>query len=63
MRNKLISLVLSVLLANFAASPVYSHSQNPDEARRIEKIKEGVRKLGTVGLRHASSSSFRMAEK
>ena len=46
MRKKFISIMLSVLLANLAAIPVYSHSQDPDEARRIEKIKEGVRKLG-----------------
>ena len=47
MRKKFISLMLSVLLANLAAIPVYSQSQNSDDARRIEKIKEGVRKLGT----------------
>ena len=46
MRKKFISIMLSVLLANLVAIPVYSHSQDPDEARRIEKIKEGVRKLG-----------------
>lgn len=47
MRNKVISLMLSVLLANLAASPVYSYSQDTDDARRIEKFKENVRKLGT----------------
>ena len=46
MIKKLLSLMLAGLLINVASMAVYARSQDDKQARRIEKIKEGVRKLG-----------------
>jgi small nuclear ribonucleoprotein (snRNP)-like protein len=47
MLRKLLSVMLSVLLINVAASAAHARSQGDKQSRRIEKIKENVRKLGT----------------
>jgi hypothetical protein len=46
MLKKFLSVMLTCLLINVAASAVHASSQDDKDARRIEKIKEGVRKLG-----------------
>jgi len=46
MLKKLLAVVLIAVLINLVAGPAYSRSQDDKQARRIEKIKENVRKLG-----------------
>jgi hypothetical protein len=46
MLKKLLSVLLTALLINLAGGAVYCRSQDDEQARRIEKIKENVRKLG-----------------
>jgi hypothetical protein len=46
MLKKLLSLMLTCLLINVAASAAYPRSHEDEIARRFEKIKEDVRKLG-----------------
>lgn len=46
MLKKVLSIVLTALLTNVAAGVVYARSQDDQEARRLEKIRESVRKLG-----------------
>ena len=46
MLKKFLSIMLSCLLMNVVASAVYANSQDDKEARRIQKIEKGVRKLG-----------------
>lgn len=47
MLKKVLSVLLIALFTNVAANAVYASSQDDQQARRIEKVKEGVRKLGT----------------
>ena len=46
MLKKLLSLLLTALLINVSANVVYARSQDDEQARRIEKIKDNVFKLG-----------------
>lgn len=46
MFKKLLSVILSCLLINVAASLAYASSQDDKHARRIEKVKKNVIKLG-----------------
>jgi hypothetical protein len=46
MLKKVISVVVIGLLINVTASGVYASSQDEKQTRRIEKIKENVRRLG-----------------
>ena len=46
MYKKILSVILSCLLINVAASVAYAGSQDDKQARRIEKVKENVLKLG-----------------
>jgi hypothetical protein len=47
MLKKILSILLVAVLTNVAANAVDAYSQDDQEARRIEKIKENVCKLGT----------------
>ncbi len=47
MLKKVLSIALVVLLFNVGVSVVYARPQDDKEARRIEKIKANVKKLGT----------------
>jgi hypothetical protein len=44
--KKLISILLAFLLTNVAVHAVYARSQDDAQARRTEKVRENVRKLG-----------------
>jgi hypothetical protein len=46
MLKRLFSLMLTALLINVAASAVSARSKDDEQARRIEKIRDNVRKLG-----------------
>ena len=46
MFKKILSVIVSCLLINVVASVAYAGSQDDKQARRIEKVKENVRKLG-----------------
>jgi hypothetical protein len=46
MLKKILSIALVALLFNVGVEVVYARSQEDKEARRIEKIKEKVKKLG-----------------
>lgn len=46
MLTKALSVALAALLSSITASAVYARSQDDQQTRRIEKIKESVRKLG-----------------
>jgi small nuclear ribonucleoprotein (snRNP)-like protein len=46
MFKKVLSVALGCLLISVTASGVYAGSQDDKQARRIEKVKENVRKLG-----------------
>ena len=46
MLKKFLSIMLTALLTNVAAGVVYARSQDDQDAQRLEKIKESVRKLG-----------------
>ena len=47
MLKKILSVALSCLLISVATSGVYASSQDDKQARRIEKVRESVCKLGT----------------
>ena len=46
MFKKLLAVILSCLLINVVASVAYASSQDDNQARRIQKVKENVLKLG-----------------
>lgn len=46
MFKKLLAVILSCVLVNVVASVAYASSQDDKQARRIEKVKENVLKLG-----------------
>ena len=47
MLKKILSLALVALLFNVGVGVVYARSQDDKDTRRIEKVKESVKKLGT----------------